>query len=362
MVGIKFGINSHMYPLEHVMKTAELAEKYGFDSLLIPDHIMQCEKELKYLTSFHAWTIISYWAAKTKKLIIGTGCSDPHRLHPVVLAQIVATVDQLSGGRALLALGGGERMNLEPYGIPWDKPIARMREALTIIDTIWTNPGPINFDGEFYHLKDAYRPLKPIQQPHPPVFIAANRPLSIKLLGEMGDGWFPIRLLPENYKKKLDEIRAIAKKAGRSPNAIEAGLFIRSACSERREEARSKAVMDEAKPSILYSPEKLEQEGINFKVPHEWEEFDHGNLLVKPEIIERRAEAAKAIPDDIVTRFYPFGTVSDCIETLDKYIKVGGTRHFFIMLIGPEELNWKTMRMYGEKIIPYFKETYKDVI
>jgi alkanesulfonate monooxygenase SsuD/methylene tetrahydromethanopterin reductase-like flavin-dependent oxidoreductase (luciferase family) len=352
---VRFGIDSHIYPnVSYLMELAKRVEDAGFDSLFILDHLMQCERKLDYITSLNAFLVLQAWGLTTKKVILGTGVSDPHRIHPAVLGQIVATLDHFSNGRATVGFGGGEAMNLNPYGFAWDHPIPRMREAIKVMKMLWKSPGPHNYNGKFYKLKDAYRVLKPVQEPNPPIWVAANRSYSRKVCGQLGDGWFPIRLLPEQYTKFLNEIRDHSKKAGRPSDAVEPGIFMRSACLKDGDKAR--AVVPEAKPSALYSPEKLEL--IGFKVPKAFWDYDHHALVVTPETVMKRYKLAQQIPDEIILNFYPFGTPDDCIAHFEKFVKAG-CRHFFIMLIGPEELHKKTIENYGKYVIPYFKEQYK---
>ena len=141
-------------------------------------------------------------SVKTKNIKLGTAVSDTHRRHPETLAQIVSTVDILSGGSAILGIGPGESMNLDPFGINWDKPISRMKEAITLIKRLWTQES-VSYEGKFFRFSNAILDLKPVQKPHPPIWIAANSIASLKVVAELGEGWIPLPNGPENYSKIL---------------------------------------------------------------------------------------------------------------------------------------------------------------
>ena len=130
MSKIKFGLVPPMHGEDEdgLVGFSVKADKLGFDSLWLPDHLSFISPH----PAFEAWTIAAAIAVQTKNITIGA-TSDPHRNHPAVLAQRLATVDHLSKGRTALALGVGESMNLDAYGIPWDKPFQRMTES---IDTV----------------------------------------------------------------------------------------------------------------------------------------------------------------------------------------------------------------------------------
>ncbi|MEM2970613.1 MAG: LLM class flavin-dependent oxidoreductase, partial [Candidatus Bathyarchaeia archaeon] len=128
---IKFGIEGPNYPWEVIRDTALLAEKIGFDSYWMPDHLVATG--VKRWEALEAWSTLCALAVQTKRIKLASGVSDTYRHHPAVLAQMAATCDVLSNGRAILGIGIGEAMNLVPFGILHDKPVERTVEAIQII-------------------------------------------------------------------------------------------------------------------------------------------------------------------------------------------------------------------------------------
>jgi alkanesulfonate monooxygenase SsuD/methylene tetrahydromethanopterin reductase-like flavin-dependent oxidoreductase (luciferase family) len=125
-------------------------------------------------TISEAWTILTAAAVSTKKVLLGTCVTDPHRYHPAVLAQRLATIDQLSDRRVMLGLGAGMAMNLERFGIRWNKSVSRLAEAVKIMRRLWAGE-KFSYDGEFWKFKNVFLQIKPIQS-KVPIYFAANSP------------------------------------------------------------------------------------------------------------------------------------------------------------------------------------------
>jgi phthiodiolone/phenolphthiodiolone dimycocerosates ketoreductase len=175
-------------------------------------------------------------AMRYRGVRIGTGVTEPFRRHPATLAQAFVTLDHLTKGRAILGLGNGERENTEPYGIPFEKRVARLEEALAIIRRLWESRGePVDFDGSFWRLRRALFTTPLHDGKAPPIWIAAHAPRMLGLTGRYGDGWLPtIKMSPDEYRARLDRIRAAAAEAGRSLGHFEPALQIQLALGRDR--------------------------------------------------------------------------------------------------------------------------------
>ena len=132
---IKFGqlLPIPAAPVDSLIKIGVRSEKMGFDSVWAADHLLMIPTGIVP----DAWIVLTSIAMQTEKVQLGTCVSDPHRRHPAVFAQMVATVDQISGGRVIVGLGPGEAMNVEQFGIPWEKPVSRMVEFTNIVRELW---------------------------------------------------------------------------------------------------------------------------------------------------------------------------------------------------------------------------------
>lgn len=160
-------------------------------------------------------------AARTTRTRLATSVLDTVRRHPVMLAQSALTLSHLSNGRFILGLGAGERENLAPYGFDHRGTVSRFAEALRLIRLLWSTDGPVDFAGEYFTLEHARLDAELHHSGPPPIWIGANGPRMLRLVGELGDGWWPTGSAgPETYGKQLACIREAAERAGRDPGAI----------------------------------------------------------------------------------------------------------------------------------------------
>jgi len=345
---VKFGYVLPHYPFDLICENAVLAEKIGFDSVWMTDHILGVG--IKRWHCLEAWSVLSGLSSRTEKVTLGACVSDPHRRHPAVLAQMATTFDIMSGGRAVLGIGAGEAMNLDPYGIPWSKPVSRMREAITIIKKLWMEDS-VNYNGEFFQLHEAFLSPEPVQKPHPPIWVAANSPRTMRIVAEMGDGWIPTAVVtpPDVYRENLGEIRSWAKEAGRNPSEIEPSIFLFTVAAEDEETARGFAEFP-AKILLALTPRLLKDYGV--ELPSE--ELHISRLVFNPKTVQRLLEEMKEIPYKPIEDLFVFGTADDCIGKLEKYVKAG-TRHFLLNFFVPPKLSRSMIQFYADNVISYFR-------
>jgi len=352
---IKFGVECPNYPWEIIRDVALFAEKAGFDSYWMPDHLVATG--VRRWDALHAWGTLCALATCTKKIKLATGVSDTYRHHPAALAQMAATCDVLSNGRAILGIGIGEAMNLVPFGIVYDKPLARTLEAVQIIRKLFTEDF-VDFDGKYYKLQKAFiqpKPAVPISETRykstVPLFIAASSPKTMEMVALYGDGWLPANLQPEEYRENLEKIRETAKKYGRNPYEIEPAHFVYAVVARDAETAK-KSIMLPAKMLLLTRPRILER--IGYTPPTE--DFEMTFKLVFPRDAAAWLAKAKELPDEVVEKApFIYGAPDDVIDKLDKHVKAG-CRHFVINFqVSPANLK-ETCQLFAEKVIPYFKE------
>jgi len=355
---IMFGVEGPNYPWRTILDVALTAEKIGFDSYWTPDHLVATG--VRRWDALEAWCTLTAIAVQTKRIKLATGVSDTYRYHPAALAQKVATLDVVSNGRAMLGVGIGEAMNLVPFGIPYDKPVARTEEALEIIRKLWSEDF-IDFEGNYYRLKKAFiqpKPSVPVSEtkfrPTVPIFVAASSPRTMQMVAKYGDGWLPANLPPNDYAEGLKKIRDMAKQYGRDPEAIEPAHFTYVAIGRDKESTRGAALL-QAKMLLLSRPKIIEK--LGFKPPTE--EFEMTFKLVFPEHARAWVEKAQELPDEVVDRSpYIIGTPDDAIGKIEEYVKAG-CRHFVINFqVSASQLK-ETSTLFAEKVIPYFKEKRK---
>jgi len=354
---VMFGVEGPNYPWSTILDVAVTAEKVGFDSYWTPDHLVATG--VRRWDALEAWATLTALAVHTKKIKLATGVSDTYRYHPASLAQKVATLDVISGGRAILGIGIGEAMNLVPYGIPYDKPIARTEEALEIIRRLWSED-LFDYEGNYYKLRKAFiqpKPSVPISEtkfrPTVPIFVAASSPRTMEMVAKYGDGWLPANLPTNEYGEDLAKIKAMAKKFGRNPEGIEPAHFTYVAIGKDRDATR-KAVLPQAKMLLLSRPKIIEKLGFT---PPTYD-FEMTFKLVFPEHAKAWVETAQKLPDEVVDKSpYIIGTPEDAIEKIDEYVKAG-CRHFVINFQVPASELKETSKLFAEKVIPHFKHRH----
>ena len=353
---VKFGYECAPYPWETVSELAVYVEKEGFDSFWMPDHTVGFG--IRTWDALEAWSVLSAIALKTKRIRLGTCVSDTYRHHPAVLAQMATTCDIISNGRAILGIGIGEAMNLNPYGIVWDRPVSRTMEALQVMKKLWTED-TVDYEGTYYRLTKAFLQPKPIQEPHVPLFIAGNSPRTMRMVAWYGDGWIPASMQPEEYKEGLKYVLDEASKAGRfwdgmgwnNPPEIEPAHFIYVVVAKDYDTARQLVLLP-AKIYFLSRPRIIER--LGYPVPTK--EFDMTESLVfNEEVANRLLEKAKEIPDEVVDKSpVIFGAPDDVIERIERYIEAG-VRHFITPFFVSAGMMEETCSLFAEKVIAYFK-------
>jgi alkanesulfonate monooxygenase SsuD/methylene tetrahydromethanopterin reductase-like flavin-dependent oxidoreductase (luciferase family) len=153
----------------------------------------------------HAWdplTVLGAVASRTSRVALGTSVLDIPYYNPVVLARALTTLDHLSSGRVRVGLGVG-----------WSK-------FLEVLRAVWTTD-PVEFQGRFYQIPRSVIGLKPVQKPHPPVFLATYVPAGLERIGRRADGWNPVGMPVEAMTAMTARMREAAKAAGRDPGRLE---------------------------------------------------------------------------------------------------------------------------------------------
>ena len=153
-----------------MLEQAEYAEELGFDSIWIAEH-----HSSRYGICPSLMPLLSHIAARTSRIRIGAGVSVLPFHNPIFMAEEAAMLDVLSGGRLDFGVGRGSAdYEYGNFNIDFDTRDARTREALDVILGLWTQ-SHFSFEGEFYRVKDLTIAPKPVQKPHPPVYMAVSR-------------------------------------------------------------------------------------------------------------------------------------------------------------------------------------------
>ena len=229
-----------IFATDYTIRMDELArelESRGYESLFLPEHthIPTSRKTpwdggggdlpRDYWHTHDPFVALSYAAAATSKLKVGTGiCLLPQR-ETFVTAKSVASLDMMSGGRFILGLGGGwnvEEMN--DHGVEYKTRFKLMRERVLAMKRLWTEDEG-SFRGEMISFDSAWAWPKPVQKPHPPILLGGESDYTLNRVVEYCDGWFP-RVRPGfDPLEGMNRLRQAAVKAGRDPASLSLSLF-----------------------------------------------------------------------------------------------------------------------------------------
>jgi len=342
--GVRFGmVLPWLTPVDEILEIARVSEEAGFDSVWTGDHLLHFPGR----TVPEAWTLLTAAGIVTKRVFLGTCVTDPHRYNPAVLAQRLATIDQFSHGRVILGLGAGQAMNLDPFGIEWNKPVSRVVEAVKLMRRLWTGE-TFSYKGEFWEFKDAFLQIKPTRS-EVPIYFGAIRARMLRLTGEMADGWLPLALSPEMYKKRLRHIEAAARKAGRAPDDIDAGLLVLISIADKAEDAYT--ALDRVKPVIV--PELLEEAGYEAELPKELSSYSYLDWMPTREFVEFVTRYGEFVPREAAVEVSIGGTIRDCIDKIDEFVKAG-VKHFILLDVGADPR--KLSELYSKEIKPRFAQ------
>jgi alkanesulfonate monooxygenase SsuD/methylene tetrahydromethanopterin reductase-like flavin-dependent oxidoreductase (luciferase family) len=181
---------------DYQLEIAELCEELGFDGLWVAEHHFR-----DYGLVPNIFTLLSYLAARTDRLRLGTGIVVLPLHNPVHVAEEAAMVDLLSGGRLEMGIGRGyQSVEFESFGVDLGEARERFNEALDMITALWTQEN-VHFQGKFYGTGNEVTLMpRPVQQPHPPLHVAAVSPETVELYAARG---LPILADPAAPFKKI---------------------------------------------------------------------------------------------------------------------------------------------------------------
>ena len=222
-----FATDRAMSPVE----VAREAEARGFDSLYVPEHTHipvsrrtppptgDAVLAEEYKRTLDPWVALGDAAAVTSRIRLGTGIALVAQHDAISLAKQIATLDWLSGGRAVVGIGYGWNVEeMEDHGIDTKRRRARVREAMLAMQALWSNE-VASFAGEHVRFEPSWQWPKPLQQPRPPVLIGgAPGPALFAHVAEFGDGWIPIG--GAGLREALPALRDALAARGRDPASL----------------------------------------------------------------------------------------------------------------------------------------------
>jgi probable F420-dependent oxidoreductase len=274
-----------------ILAMAERGEAAGFDSVWIGDSITAKPRH-------EPLTLLAAVAARTKRVRLGTAVLLPGLRNPVVLAQIVATLDRVAEGRVILGVGiAGDapaiRKEFENVGVPFERRVGRFLEILEICQALWRRDG-VSFRGKHFTLEDVTMEPKPPRAGGPPIWIGGSGPTALREAARF-DAWFPTGPSVEFFAEQFPRIQAAARAAGRAADAVTGAAYVTLALD----------------PNPVAAEKRL----------HGFLEDYYG--APAPVIMKRQATYA--------------GPVEGCVEWLQRWV-AAGARHISLRFAGGDQL------------------------
>jgi F420-dependent oxidoreductase-like protein len=207
--------------IEALRTVWRLADDAGFDHVWDFDHLASIGAGGPDRPVYEGWALQAAMAEATKRVRIGCMVTGNTYRNPALLAKVAVTVDHLSGGRLEFGIGAAWAViEHTMYGIEGlDHRVGRLSESLRIIKSLWTEERT-NFDGRYYQMKDAIANPKPIQKPHPPIWIGASGETTMRLVARYADVWNTGTSEIDKGTEVITRLEDACGEVGRDPSEI----------------------------------------------------------------------------------------------------------------------------------------------
>jgi alkanesulfonate monooxygenase SsuD/methylene tetrahydromethanopterin reductase-like flavin-dependent oxidoreductase (luciferase family) len=315
------------------------AESLGYHSVWIAEHHFN-----DYGLCPAPPVLAAYLAARTQTLRLGMGVSLLPLHHPVDLAENLAVLDVVSGGRLDVGIGrGGTLQDYQTFQSDRADARARVEEGIALMQASWSGE-PFDFRGRFHSAERLHVRPRPAQQPHPPLFIAANSEDSVRSAARLGLPTLSSFFVPVDELLRRQQLyRALARESGRAETEIEAleqrgwGMRVVHVAPTRRE-----ALAAVEGPFMGYQQKMavLRSDGTGGTVPNS---FDRSLLKL------RRFE------EYLSTGWMVVGTADEVRAGLQRYLDVTGYRRILLLMALPglaTGLALRSMRLFAEHVAP----------
>lgn len=327
----------------HTLEMVQMAEGAGFDIAWAAEH-----HALEMTISPAPFQLLTWWGAHTNRIRLGTGVVVAAYWHPIKLAGEAALADLLSGGRLEFGLGCGayqREFDRMARGLKAQDSVPYMIEMLPLLKELWA--GDCAHDGQFWSFPAATSCPKPLQQPHPPIWVAARNPVSFEWAVANG-----CNIMTWALTREFAEIEAYVERfeaaLAKAPKGTPRPRFVTM---------RHTAVYDRPDGSAPYV-ESLQ------RVAGQFENLFRGNGSVRngfPDKIDLASLENRAEYDPTMLRTnLMFGTPDEVIAKLRRYEAVGVGEFLYYASYGlPMELQKSSLKLFIDEVMPAFRETKK---
>lgn len=309
----------NLHDRERLFRQVEIADRVGVDTVWVAE-----------AWGRDAFTLLTLLAERTRRIRLGTGIVNVFSRTPAALAQHFATLDELSGGRAIAGFGTSGPQVIEHFhGVPFKPTLARMRETIEIFDMLVAGK-PLHYAGRIFHLERGFTlRFKPVRD-HIPVWVASLNPRALDLTAELADGWMPIMIPEPHLAGEIASFRDRVARAGRPRDAVavrspDRVVVATGDPAKARRQAAGSLAFYIARMGTFYGAQL--------------ERFGHGDAVaaVRQAWTERGSEAGiDAVPDDLLSQVTTVGTAAECAARIDAESAAGVDMHNVSVQAGSE--------------------------
>ncbi len=333
---------------DELLKSIRSADELGYHACYSADEIYHKD----------AWMLFAAAARETERIRMGPCVSPIFMREPTYIAQLAATLDELSDGRAEVVFGIGNIAMLEQYGVQWrgTRPIARLREAHEVMRTL-LDQGSIDFAGDFYAYTGVTTAARPVQEHLPLKIGAMGGPKSMELAGEITDGLVTAcAYSPEALTYTVDCFETGAERAGRTREGLDLNDSLLGAIAADGDAAKRAGRVLAAFYIPSMPPALLERHAISpEEVAPVNEAFAAGDVK----------RALELTPDSIADRLVVAGTPDDWLQWLTETYAAAGFEHALVSFTDPFTLRSladieieglpgldEQVRLFGRDVLP----------
>lgn len=319
MFGIEFVPNE---PALKVGYLAKLAEDAGFDTIWITDHYNNRD----------VYSTLAILSLATSRVKLGTGVTNPYTRNVAVTASSIGSINEISGGRAILGIGPGDKATFDAMGIAWEKPLSAVRESVRALRELLAKKR-VNA----YGMKGAQLAFPPGKIP---IYIGAQGPKMLEMAGMIADGVLVNASHPDDFKYAVPLIREGAKKAGRDPEEVEIAAYTSFSADKNGDKAANEAKIVVAF-IVAGSPETvLSRHGIKPEVA-----AAVSGAIARGDF----GSALGAVSDEMINAFSVSGTPDDCRARVEDLLATGVTQIVVGSPIGPNKE--RSIKLIGKEIL-----------
>ena len=297
---MKFGIEFvPQQPLDDIIKLVKLAEDVGFDNVWITDHY----------NNKNVYAALALVAKETSTIKLGPGVTNPYLRAPAISASAIATIDEISDGRATFGIGPGDKATFESLGVEWSKPLSTIKSAIAEIRTLTA--------GEATESGAKLGGVKAVQDSIP-IYMGAQGPKMLETSGEIADGVLINASNPKDYEAAMPQIKKGLETVGKSTADFDVGAYTSTSIGTDSEAARNAAKIVVAfiasgAPDLVIERHGL-PEGYNKKL---------GDLLGKGDF----GGAIGAVTDEALDAFAVAGSPEDFVPKIENLAEMGVTQY-----------------------------------